>query len=258
MTNFDYLKKESEFESFIDIAIIAEKTYKVDSNTCIINCRRATETAIKWMFSVDNDLVVPYKDNLHTLMNCDTFRKIIGDDLWKRLEFIRRYGNEAAHNSGDKAKNIAEICLKNLFYFMDWIAYCYGDEYEEREFDATLLEKEDLVSIPEINVNIDLDALIEENKSLKAELSERRVQQQNTYVSKPLDLSEYKTRKLYIDAMLLDAGWIENKDWINEVELDGMPNKSEVGYADYVLYDDMQKPLAVIEAKRTCIDISKG
>lgn len=132
MTNFDYLRKESEFKDFINIAIIAEKTYKVDSNTCIINCRRAMEAAIKWMFSVDYELKVPYKDNLYTLMNCDAFRQIIGDDLWRRLEFIRRYGNEAAHNSGDKAKNIAEICLKNLFYFMDWIAYCYGDEYEER------------------------------------------------------------------------------------------------------------------------------
>ena len=47
-----------------------------------------------------------------------------------------------------------------------------------------------------------------------------------------LDLSEFKTRKLYIDAMLMDAGWVEGKDWINEVELEGMPNKSEVGYAD--------------------------
>ena len=37
-----------------------------------------------------------------------------------------------------------------------------------------------------------------------------------------------------------------------------MPNKSEVGYADYVLYDDMHRPLAVIEAKRTCVDVSKG
>ena len=36
------------------------------------------------------------------------------------------------------------------------------------------------------------------------------------------------------------------------------PNKSEVGYADYVLYDDAHKPLAVIEAKRTCVDVSKG
>ena len=75
---------------------------------------------------------------------------------------------------------------------------------------------------------------------------------------KKLDLSEYKTRKLYIDSMLTDAGWIEGKNWINEVELPGMPNKSEVGYADYVLYDDTHKPLAVIEAKRTCVDVAKG
>jgi len=70
---------------------------------------------------------------------------------------------------------------------------------------------------------------------LKEELSARRQEQQQTYVPKPLDLSEYKTRKLYIDSMLTDAGWTEGKDWINEVELPGMPNKSEVGYADYVL-----------------------
>ena len=30
----------------------------------------------------------------------------------------------------------------------------------------------------------------------------------------------------------MDAGWTEGKNWINEVELMGMPNKSEVGYAD--------------------------
>ena len=58
--------------------------------------------------------------------------------------------------------------------------------------------------------------------------------------------------------MLTDAGWIEGQNWINEVELAGMPNKSEIGYADYVLYDDSHRPLAVIEAKRTCEDVSKG
>ena len=75
---------------------------------------------------------------------------------------------------------------------------------------------------------------------------------------KPLDLSEYKTRKLYIDTMLTDAGWTEGKDWLNEVELPGMPNKSEVGYADYVLCGDDGRPLAVVEAKRTCVDVAKG
>lgn len=258
MTNFDYLKKEKDFESFVEIAIVAEKTYSIDPSTCIINCRRAMEAAIKWMYSVDVDLVVPYKDNLHSLMNTDVFREIIDKDLWNRLEFIRRYGNEAAHTSKDKTKEIAKLCLKNLFYFFDWLLYCYTDNYEEKEFDESLLENQSITLIEQVPGNVDLQKLIEENKSLKAQLSERRVQQQNTYVAKPLDLSEYKTRKLYIDAMLLDAGWIENKDWINEVELQGMPNKSEVGYADYVLYDDTHKPLAVIEAKRTCVDVSKG
>ena len=37
-----------------------------------------------------------------------------------------------------------------------------------------------------------------------------------------------------------------------------MPNKSEVGFADYVLLGDDGRVLAVIEAKRTCIDVSKG
>ena len=105
---------------------------------------------------------------------------------------------------------------------------------------------------------VNLKKLMEENASLKEKLSARRQEQQSTYVPKPLDLSEYKTRKLYIDAMLMDAGWVEGKDWINEVEIPGMPNKSELGRADYVLYDDRQQPLAVIEAKRTCVDVSRG
>ena len=74
---------------------------------------------------------------------------------------------------------------------------------------------------------------------------------------KPLELSEYKTRKIYIDSMLEDAGWVEGKDWLNEVQLLGMNNKSRVGYADYVLYDDAHRPLAIIEAKKTCADAAK-
>ena len=46
------------------------------------------------------------------------------------------------------------------------------------------------------------------------ELTARREEQRESYVPKPLDLSEYKTRKLYIDAMLTDAGWTEGKDWL--------------------------------------------
>ena len=103
-----------------------------------------------------------------------------------------------------------------------------------------------------------LEELLAENAALREQLTARREEQKQTYVPKPLDISEYETRKIYIDAMLEDAGWTEGKDWLNEVALPGMPNKSEVGFADYVLYDDAHRPLAVIEAKKTCVDVSKG
>ena len=258
MTNFDYLKKEKEFDSFVDIAIVAERTYKIDVNTCILDCRRAMEAAIKWMFSIDNELVVPYKDNLNALMHVEAFKDIVGDDLWKRLEFIRKYGNEVAHTAKDKANDVAKLCLNNLFCFFDWISCCYGSEYEEKEFDESLLDNEVTNNVSESVCDVNLQTLIEENKALKEELSARRIERQDSYVRRPLELSEFSTRKLYIDAMLIDAGWVENRDWINEVELQGMPNNAGVGYADYVLYDDTQKPLAIIEAKRTCKDVEVG
>ena len=71
-------------------------------------------------------------------------------------------------------------------------------------------------------------------------------------------MTEFETRKTYIDAMLREAGWREGADWENEVELSGMPNKSGKGAADYVLYDDAHSPLAVVEAKRTCVGVEQG
>ena len=72
------------------------------------------------------------------------------------------------------------------------------------------------------------------------------------------DPTEAQTRVRYIDTMLLDAGWVKGVDWLEEVELAGMPNQAQVGFADYVLYGDDGKALAVVEAKRTSVDVAKG
>lgn len=257
MTNFDYYKKEKDFESFIEIAIVAEKSYAMDPGTCILNCRRAVEMAIKWMYSVDVDLAMPYKDTLSALMYNGTFRSIVDEDIWNRINFVRKRGNEVAHNSKKLSKNTACLCLRNLFLFVDFLYYCYADTYEERTFDESLLQDQYHGIIDASFKDVDLKKLIEENKTLKEELGKRRTNKE-PYVSNPMGLSEYQTRKMYIDELLRDVGWVENKNWINEVEVQGMPNTSGVGYADYVLYDDMHIPLAVIEAKKTCEDVSKG
>ncbi len=259
MTNFDFLKNTPAFESFAEVAISAEKLLHIDVDACVLNCRRAMEFAVKWMYSVDGELEMPYQDSLVSLMNDEKFRDIIGEDVWRRMEFIRKLGNNAAHSNKKITKEQAELCLENLFVFMDLVAYFYAQEYTEQQFDRALLEltvDEALSFVPDNE--IDVNKLIEENKVLQAELTARRAEHQQTYVPKPLELSEFKTRKIYIDFMLQDAGWVEGKDWLNEVELYGMPNTSEVGYADYVLYGDDGKPLAVLEAKRTCVDVAKG
>ena len=259
MTNFDFLLKDKQFNTFSGVAIAAENTLHIDVDSCVINCRRAMEFAVKWMYSVDKALYLPYQDNLQNLMNGEDFRDIVGNDIWQRMDFIRKVGNSAAHGGRKVTGEQAELCLENLYIFLDFVACCYGKNYKSSNFDKSLLEltpEEALSFVPDNN--IDLSKLIEENRELKEELTARRAEQQQTYVQKPLDLSEYKTRKIYIDFMLEDAGWREGRDWLNEVELPGMPNRSEVGFADYVLYGDDGRPLAVVEAKRTCVDVSKG
>jgi len=275
-TNFDYLKQDPQFNSFSDVAISAEKIILLDPEASIINSRRAMEFAVKWMYSVDKDLSVPYQNNLQSLMNAEEYRQIVGPDLWKRMDFIRRCGNNVAHGSKKLGRDEAMLCLENLFIFLDFIAYCYSEHYEEQNFNVGLIDdrvkkiKESRQQSQDVKAelereiknsaqkDVDIEKLRQENAALKEELSSRRAEKQLTYVEKPLDLSEYKTRKIYIDTMLIAAGWTEGKDWINEVELPGMPNKSEEGFADYVLYDEAHKPLAVVEAKRTCVDVAKG
>ena len=259
MTNFDFLKNDKKFDTFSDTAVTAEKILNIDIDSCVLNCRRAMEFAVKWMYSVDKELKPPYEQTLVCLMNDENFRDIVGEDTYRRMDFIRRVGNNAAHSGKKVTKEQAELCLENLYYFMDQVAYFYADNYTERQFDKNLLIQTPEKAFSHVNdTDIDLKALIEENKALKKQLTAHRQEKQQTYTPKPLERSEADTRKIYIDFMLQDTGWTEGRDWQNEVKLDGMPNKSGIGYADYVLYGDDGKALAVLEAKKTCTDVAKG
>lgn len=248
-------------KSFTDIAVAAETVLSIDPAACVLNCRRAMEAAVKWMYAVDGSLVAPWDDKLVTLINTEEFRGIVDEQLIFRLDFIRRMGNNAAHGGKVITREQAVLCLQNLFVFFDFLAYCYGENYTEHTFNPALLAEQSAQPTPpavDEDAARKLDALIKENAALKEQLTQRREEQHQSYVPKPLEISEYKTRKLYIDAMLQDAGWVEGKNWLNEVKLPGMPNKSETGYADYVLYGDDGKALAIVEAKRSCVDPAVG
>ena len=78
MTNFDPFLSDPQFAAFAPVAVAAEKIYAIDSAACALNCRRAMEFAVKWMYSVDSGLVTPYDDRLVSLMDIEDLRAIVG------------------------------------------------------------------------------------------------------------------------------------------------------------------------------------
>ena len=262
MPNFTPYQTE-QFQPFAPAAETAERLYAIDPAACAMNCRRAMGLAVKWMYAVDKQLVLPHKKDLSVLLSTAEFVDLVDDkNLLRRLDFLRRLGNTAAHSGKKISRDQARLALENLFYFLDFVACCYAPDYQPRDFDPALL--------PELE-----DAVIVDRKALAAaavepvmfytataaqisQFSQRRQEQQPAYVPKPLDLTEYETRKLYIDAMLQDAGWTEGRDWVNEYPVEGMPNASGRGFVDYVLLGDDGRPLALVEAKRTCQDPAAG
>ena len=282
-TNFDFLTEEPQFSAFASVAVSAEEILTIDPEASILNCRRAMEFAVKWMYSVDGGLSEPYDDNLQSLIDDRDFKEIVGEDIHRRMDYIRKSGNHVAHGSRRMGMDQAMLCLENLFVFLDFVAVCYIRGYKGRSFDKkrlndrikqarnggkekeqgrTLLEnrQEQLEQLAQKldDREVDLKELMQENAALKEQLSERRKEQQQTYIPHPLALSEYDTRKLYIDDMLEDAGWTEGLDWINGYELPGDEPEGEPFTADYVLLGEKGRILAVIEALKTGLDVSKG
>lgn len=259
-SNFDFLQAEPRFKHFADIARVAEQVLRLDYAASIINCRRALECAIRWQYSVDKALKQPWDDRLASLTSTTEFRGLVGDILYQKILYIRKKGNQAAHTHTSFKEEEAQLCLANLHVYFSYLSRCYSKLCKWKRFDAALIP--DLLSAPPAPVAEEkedprLEQLLKENAALQEQLTAQR-QQQKSETATEQEPCEYETRKLYIDAMLQDAGWVENHDWRNEVELPGMPNKAGVGYADYVLYSDSGKALAVVEAKRTSVGVEKG
>lgn len=87
-------------------------------------------------------------------------------------------------------------------------------------------------------------------------------QNQQSRNFEPEDISEFLTRKRFIDVDLKQLGWKfdgSDADVWEEYEVDGMAGVlGQKGYVDYVLFGKDGLPLAVIEAKRTSKDPNIG
>lgn len=274
MGNFEFLLEQEEYRDFSRASIEAEKSLTLSTVSAAIMTRRALELAVKWVYKVDPTINIPYRDNLASLVYNDDFQNVVGSELVNLLSYIIKLGNLAAHESRKIDKSKAVIALRNLFEFIQWVDYCYGDDYVERKFDESLIdthataEKEKpVVTIELVDEHIEKEdtPLVEQRASMTKEAQNEFIYKKETAKERRTEpfkigeASEAETRKELIDVDLALAGWEIDGSYVGEeVELEGMPNSAEKGYADYVLYGQNGLPLAVVEAKRTQVDPNIG
>ena len=268
MSNFDFLKQSKIFNNFSEACCEAENGIGLNTVTCSVLSRRALELAVKWLYANDNDLRIPYNDNLSALVHDITFKNIIDEKLLKQIEYVIKLGNFAVHNNKKISREEAILSLRYLYNFTCWIAYCYSDSFEEKEFDENILPKQtvNVLAVKERETlyqeleakDKKIEETRKENEALREKLTKTRENKKQNYTFKVKDISEYETRKKYIDLELKLAGWDFETNIQKELRLQGMPNNKQEGYADYVLFGKNGLPLAVVEAKRTSVDPKVG
>ena len=95
--------------------------------------------AVRFVFTFDNELKLPYQDNISSLIHERTFRSIIEPRLFPMLKYVIWLGNKAVHTNKKITRDDAIVSLRDLFEFCDWIDYSYSRVYKDKQFDESIL-----------------------------------------------------------------------------------------------------------------------
>ena len=269
MSNFDFLYKNETLKAIADACVEAEKGLITSNVTCAILTRRALENAVKWIYDNDNDLEMPYQDNLSALIYENDFRHLVDQNVFSGITYIVKLGNISVHTNRKINRSKAVLSLKYLFDFMKWITYTYKLNYQEDiKFDVNALPPENIDFISkEARINLEnelaqkdeyIQKILKQTEKLRKKLTEARKNNERATGFKVDELSEFDTRKQFINLELELAGWDFDKNIEIEFPVIGMPNESGVGSADYVLMGEDKIPLAIVEAKKTKINPKEG
>ena len=268
--NFAFLKQE--FPHAAESASYAEWHVYGDPRASCFHARHALERLIKRVYKVDKTLSPPKVQNLDSYMTEPAFLELVPEAVWQKAEYIRQAGNVAVHGNKTPAPEKALDVVRELSHVLYWAGRTYlrrgAESLQGKTFDESLIPKVEPATAPASvealeALEAQLDAAEEARKEVESELEALRerlaaIKAENEAVPETHDWNEDKTRKLIIDLALQRAGWPLDQAQDREYEVTGMPNTKGIGYADYVLWGDDGKPLAVVEAKKTTVDSEVG
>jgi len=285
--NFEFLRLRRAFLS--DLAGLAERYAHDDPASSLIKQRCFVEHLVMAIYERYR-LRLPLSDNLNDLMNETAFQQAVPDVVLHKLHVVRRAGNQAAHPRRPITSQLSLECLADLFDIARWFhvqvdggnlmaSSSYAPPPPEPVGAAKTKDALEKLRLVEAKYESVLNSLEAETKK---RLAAERVASDATYtatqhtpdlsklkdqgkrVASFLHFNEETTRRRLIDQQLTANGWNVGVNGANteqvgqEVKLTGLPTSSGDGFADYVLYGDDGKPLAVIEAKKNAKDARQG
>jgi type I restriction enzyme R subunit len=285
--NFEFLR--TGHAVLADLAGFAERYAHEDPSSSLLKQRSFVEHAVAAIYE-RYQLYRPLSDNLNDLLSETSFRQAVPEVVQQKLHTVRKAGNHAAHPRRPITAQLSRECLAQLFDIARW----FHVQIQGGRLDAAApyvvpapaaaspaksrdtLEKLRLAEAKYESVLANLDAETKkraeaERAAQRAELVARergdeleKLRQAGQQTATKLAFDEATTRHRLIDQALVAVGWKVGVAGANteqvrqEVPLRGMRTESGVGFADYVLYGDDGKPLAVIEAKKTAKDAREG
>ena len=269
-SNFAFLKQE--FPRAAESASYAEHHVYGDPRASCFHARHALERLVKRVYRVEKALDPPKVTNLDAYLSEPSFRALLPEVVWQKAEYVRQAGNVAVHGNKTPTPQQALNVVRELAHVLYWVGRTYlrkgAENLHGKTFDESLVPTTEPgaapASVEELNgLKRDLDAAEDARKQIEGELEALRerlaaIKAENETVPETHDWNESTTRRLIIDLALQRAGWTLDQEQDREYEVTGMPNASGIGYADYVLWGDDGKPLAVVEAKKTTVDPAVG
>ena len=283
--NFEFLRPK--WPELAQLGGFAEAYMHTDAVGAIAKLRMFCEQVVQWIH-VSQRLPKPAQANLSDLLDNLPFREIVPSVVLAKLHGIRKEGNKSLHaNTGDQ---ISALSLTREAHSVGrWLFVTYGggstndcpafvvppvggvEAVDQRKEKRAYLER---IARQEAQLQQFLQDLEKDrSRATQAESTaeERRAALEAALRAKdqlaavdPMAFDEAQTRAYLIDRMLTDEGWnvapgIRSTEEVRkEVLVKHQPTASGEGAADYVLFDDNGKPLAVIEAKKSAEDPQKG
>ena len=282
MSNFEFLKYE--YSELLEIGSLAEENYGSDPASCIAKLRIFVEYIAKELYysNFNSRAELKLSDMLQDL------RFFLPPKILDVFQIIRKKGNQASHqNIGSKtdALKLLQYChgLGAWFYLLNG-----GNKEEltpfkeplsrlillEKELEEAKKHQEQLAKQME-NKILDLQKQLKSKEQIEEKLKKLEInsKQADTDTARIINFTEAETRHYLIDKKLLDSGWnikqitdskidikeFDTREVKREVPVTGLPNTpTGNGFVDYVLYDDNNNPIAIIEAKKTYKDVKEG